>query len=168
MEFINSPLRYKGVVFLKKLTYTMLGVLLLIIVVIQFFNISLTSLPTDFSNVVNKYSEKYEDGSSIKEIKVGDPYDYEVEVLVIEEKEEINTLLNLGVEVYDGGRFPERGKEIEMIIVFENGNSHRYLVAEKYIAVGETVTSIEIQAKKFKVLDNNNEIYNQLEALYNQ
>lgn len=143
------------------------------IIVLLFFNVSF-SLPKDFSEFIE---ERMAMGNfeEIERITIQKSYWLENGHLikpeddrefVIESKDEIQSLLNSPVRVYDGGRFSrDEENEYEIYLYFKNDHMHRYLIGEKYM-----ILSIDSNAKEetvhLKVLSDTNEIYHYFKNLY--
>ncbi|GEN46239.1 hypothetical protein [Alkalibacillus haloalkaliphilus] len=159
-----------------KITWFTLGFIFLISLVMLYFNISLTSLPTTFSNVVKEHLESEEDFDQIEHLAVsqgitittGGFFDRTMihkpdddREFAIEEENEVHDLLNSDMRVYNGGRIEERTEAFDLYIHFEDGSEQYYTVSETSIAVLDDEGFTE-----YKVLDDDNEIFDYLDSLY--
>ncbi|WP_339213385.1 hypothetical protein [Ornithinibacillus sp. FSL M8-0202] len=147
----------------NKISYIVAGLLMIAVITIWYFNISLTSLPTTFSEMVKKQIAQDQqitdfDFDKIQTIRIEKPYTSpdEDEVIIIDDQNDINGLLNTKLRVYKGGRFKDSREEYDLYI-HVNGSIHRYTIAENYIRTYDG---------RYKVLDDNNEIFNYLKSIY--
>ncbi len=93
----------------NKIRYFTLGFILIIIGIIWFFNISLTSLPTTFPNMIKDHISVEEDFDKIEEIKISKSWSItsgftvkppvDEREFVIKDNEEIYSLINTGPRV---------------------------------------------------------------------
>lgn len=148
----------------------LLFIVVTVIALILIFNISF-SLPQSFADFVE---DRTEENSPIERITVqkskwlengqieGPEDDRE---FTIEDENEIESLLNKDVRVYDGGIINRNEKdEFELYFYLENGNFQRYHVGENYIIARETSDTEE--HKRLTIINFTNEIYNFLNDLY--
>ncbi|MEN2467341.1 hypothetical protein [Ornithinibacillus sp. JPR2-1] len=145
----------------NKIFYIIIGFLVIVAVILWYFNLSF-SLPTTLKEVVEERIQKDEqltianiDTERIDSIIIEGPTK---DVVEIEDKDVISNLLNHELRIYYGGRFKETRNEYDLIINFY-GSHHRYTIAEDYI---------KTEDKIYKVLDDNNEIFNHLKSLYEE
>lgn len=153
---------------MEKVKHILLGLLLIAVVVVWWFNISLTSLPTTFKAVVDKQIEEDKqliitelDTERIQMIRIEAPTSSEGEGVIeieIDNKDVINALLSSELRIYKGGRFKESTNEYDLSINFY-GSIHRYTIAEDYIRTDNG---------KYKVLDDENEIFEYLELQFEE
>ncbi|SEQ13513.1 hypothetical protein [Piscibacillus halophilus] len=147
-------------------------VLFLILVALIYFNISLTSLPTTFSNMIKDNLESEEAFQQVEHIVVsqGSTVDDDLKVIrpdddrrfTIENESDIYSLLNSDMRVYNGGRIEQTDKVFNFYIHFEDGSEHHYRIAEGYISA----TSTDQDKTDYKVLDDQNEVFDYLVSLY--
>ncbi|RFA31559.1 hypothetical protein CAI16_20505, partial [Virgibacillus dokdonensis] len=142
--------------------------------VIGYFNISLTSLPTTFVNVFKDNltnEEKFEQVNRI-EIRQGgivtEDFDYIApendSVLTLDNEDEIYQILTSDLRIYNGGRIEDNTNSVFYLFIrFEDGAEQQYKIAKEYIVVPTPNNN-----KIYKVLDDNNEIYDYLMSLYNE
>lgn len=151
---------------MEKVKHILLGLLVIAIVVVWWFNISLTSLPTTFKAVVDEQIEEDKqliitelDTERIQMIRIEAPTSSEGEgVIEIDNRDVINALLSSELRIYKGGRFKESTNEYDLYIYFY-GSSHSYTIAEDYIRTDDG---------KYKVLDDENEIFEYLELQFEE
>ncbi|WP_040402559.1 hypothetical protein, partial [Alkalibacillus haloalkaliphilus] len=146
-----------------KVTWFGLGFIFLISLVMLYFNISLTSLPTTFSHVVKDHLENEEDfeqvdylvisqspavitGGFFDNLTIHKPDDNRE--FIIENESEVYDLLNSDMRVYNGGRIEEKIKVFSMYMHFKDGSRQDYRIDEGSIAIttDEGIT-------QYKVLD---------------
>ncbi|SHG99733.1 hypothetical protein [Virgibacillus chiguensis] len=159
---------------MSKRKYVLIGIMLMVFFVIGYFNISLTSLPTTFVNVFKDNltnEEKFEQVNRI-EIRQGgivtEDFDYIApendSVLTLDNEDEIYQILNSDLRIYNGGRIEDNTNSVFYLFIrFEDGAEQQYKIAKEYIVV-----SLPNNYKKYKVLDDNNELYDYLKSLYNE
>lgn len=154
---------------MSKIKYVVSGIVLLAIIAIFYFNISLTSLPTTFSKVVNENMD-VEGYERVEKIVIGKswgeelepPADHDYSEFVIEDEKEIDSLINQELPIYNGGRLGDKENDYYMDVYFADEKRHAYIIGEKYIMN----TEMGNEAKTYKVLDDENKIYDYLAALY--
>jgi hypothetical protein len=152
-----------GVLYLKKNTIINIGLCLIIVAVflIWYFNISLTSLPTTFSNMFEKELSEL-DYEKIQNLEIEKFYSGDQNI-IIKDKVEIESiltnLLNNDLRIYNGGRLDMSGSEYQLSINLY-GSRYRYVVGEKYI--------MSPKADLYKVLDDENSVFEYLESLYEE
>ena len=100
------------------------------------------------------------DTDRIHQIRIEKPYTSidEQEVFVIDDKDEISSLLNQELRIYNGGRWKESREEYDLYIHFY-GSTHGYTFAEGYIKTFDG---------NYKVLDENNVIFHYINSLYEE
>lgn len=148
-------------------------ILFLILVALIYFNISLTSLPTTFSNMIKDNLESEETFEQVEQIVIekGFTVDNDLKVnrpdddrrFTIENKSDIYAILNSDMRVYNGGRIKQTNEVFNFYIHFEDGSKHHYRIAEGYISVPSTDKG---QITDYKVLDDKNEVFDYLVSLY--
>ncbi|WP_440895999.1 hypothetical protein ACS127_15895 [Amphibacillus sp. Q70] len=147
--------------------------IIIILIIIVYYNISF-SLPKDFSEFIIERTgtESYEE---IKQITIqktewienGQIVNVEDDrEFIIDDEDDIYSLLNSNVRVYEGGRFSrDEENEYEMYLYFKSGNFHRYHIGEDYIIARQTSDTEEHVF--LTVLSDPNDIYHYLIDLYN-
>lgn len=102
------------------------------------------------------------DYDKIQNLEIEKSYSGEQNI-IIEDKEEIESiltnLLNNELRIYNGGRLDMSGSEYELSINFYSSR-YRYVIGEKYIMSRESVL--------YKVLDDQNSLFEYLESLYEE
>ncbi|WP_121639181.1 hypothetical protein [Virgibacillus sp. Bac330] len=159
---------------MSKRKYVLIGIMLMVFFVIGYFNISLTSLPTTFVNVFKDNltnEEKFEQVNRI-EIRQGgivtEDFEYIApendSVLTLDNEDEIYQILNSDLRIYNGGRIEDNTNSVFYLFIrFKDGTEQQYKIAKEYIVVPTPNNN-----KIYKVLDDNNEIYDYLMSLYNE
>jgi len=146
-----------------------MGIIVIFLIVIRFFNISLTALPTTFKEMVEDQIDQDEvlvmpnlDVDRIDKIRIEHPQkgssSHPENTVIIEDKEIISTLLTNGLRIYNGGRFNASNDEYDLYVDYY-GSTHRYTFAEEYIRT---------MGGNYIVLDANNELYNDVVSLYEE
>jgi polysaccharide pyruvyl transferase WcaK-like protein len=148
----------------NKILYLVFAIFVIAIVVMSYFNLTF-SLPTTFKAVVEKQISQDEqlsftnlDTERIDSIRIEAPKSSSAEDVEIDDKDVISGLLSNDLRIYKGGRLKESSKEYDLYINFY-GSIQRYTIAEDYIKTFDG---------NYKVLDENNEIYNYLHSLFEQ
>jgi hypothetical protein len=149
----------------KKIIYILAGFLMIAVIVMGYFNLSFY-LPTTFKAMIEKQiSQDVQlvntnlDTERIAAITIEFPtFSGEIEEIRIEDKDVISTLLTNELRIYNGGRFKESEEEYDLFVQFY-GSSHRYTIAENYI---KTLDG------NYKVLDEENEVFNYLQSLFEE
>lgn len=159
---------------MAKLKYIFVGVILIAAFAIWYFNLSLTSLPTAFSNVVSDNVPKGKTVEQVKQIEIrqGGIVTEDLEyippdngsVLTIEDPTDIKQIVNSDLSVYHGGRVSESvGNAYILFVRFDDGTEQQYNVTNEYIEV-----SIPNNYKQYKVMDSANDVYEYLENLFRE
>ncbi|MFS0673446.1 hypothetical protein [Ornithinibacillus sp. 179-J 7C1 HS] len=168
---INSVLAVliTGVFILRIIKYSLLVIVIVAVGAIWFFNISLTSLPTTFSSVLKEELTNNDhivfdidniDYERIQNLEIKKAY--EGEPVLIEDKDAIQSILNRlfhnDLRIYDGGRIDFDSIEYDLSINFY-GYNYRIIVGDDYIHSNEEL---------YKVLDEQNDLYDYVESLYSE
>lgn len=156
---------------LSKKSKIIIFLVIIILTLIIYFDISF-SLPKDFSKFIEERTTT-ENYDKIKKITINKSEwveNYEIfdqdddREFVIENRNDIYSILNSDVLIYEGGRYSrDEENEYEIYLYFENGNFHRYHINENYIIARETS---DIEDHVFLTVLGNNELYNYLIDLY--
>lgn len=154
-----------------KLRRVLYGVILLALLGVWYFNISLTALPTTFAETVEGNTP---DGLTVGQVERIDllwlrssmDEDFNVSGpdnvhFTLEDREQIDRMLQSDLRIYEGGRIDGRASEFFFLYVyFEDGSRQQYQIWEDRIE-----SSNPDHRKVYKVLDEENEIYDALLAL---
>ncbi|MEN2766876.1 hypothetical protein [Ornithinibacillus xuwenensis] len=142
----------------NKFLYIALSMIIIVVLAIWFLN--MTSKSTTFKEMLEEQIRQDEqltitnlDYDRIHQISIEGPTGDEIE---IDDKDVISDLLGNELHIDKGGKYKESKAEYDLYIHFY-GSIHRYTIAEDYIKTFDG---------NYKVLDEDNEVFNYFTSLY--
>ncbi|WP_156882535.1 hypothetical protein [Halalkalibacillus halophilus] len=85
-------------------------------------------------------------------------------MITIDNKDEIYELLNSDLRIYNGGRIENNSQSFELRIHFDVRDVHVYHIDKESVFARDT----DNDRKEYKVLDDQNELFDYLSSLYGE